>query len=138
MVIRLGQNFLTFTLNEKVTLTNPEFILILVNDFTYHKFACKLGTDLSSYTDRYNQFLVTVNDSADPLLAEVDLHDYGFHKYYVYETADADTFDYNNVDTLDLDTMTGLVEQGKMEFLKPEIELPYYANVRTSINHYGG
>lgn len=136
MIIRSGENTLTFTLTEKVSISNPEFILIIINDFTYKKTACKLGTDLSSYTSRYNQFTVTVNDDPTALNAEIGLHEYGFHKYYVYETADADTFDYANVDDLDIETMTGLIEQGKMNYLKPVDELPSYANVRNSIQHY--
>jgi len=137
MTIRLGENYLFFTLNEKVTLSNPEFVLIATNDFTKKKVGCKLGTELSAYTDRFNEFLVTVKDSPVPLDAELGLHEYGFHKYYIYEMADADTFDFDNIDTLDLNTLTGLVESGKMNYLKPLPELPHYKNTSSSIPHYG-
>jgi len=137
MVVRLGDNYLTFTLNEKVTLLDAEFILVFVNMTTNKKTACKLGIDLSGFPSRYNSFLVTVIPNPLPLDNQIELHEYGFHRYFVYQTDNADTFDYNNVDTLDLETMTGLVEQGMFKYLSVESDPPYYANVKQSIPHYG-
>lgn len=137
MVIRLGANHLVFTLNEKVTITSPEFVLILSNDMTNQQVGCKLGTDLSGFPTRFNQFNVFVNDNPVALNSEIELADYGFHKYFVYEMADADTFDFAGVNSLDLETMEGLVEQGKIQYLTPEETIKYYANRRASIKSYG-
>lgn len=138
MIARLGDNYLTFTLNEKVTISNPEFLLIVEHMTTYKKTACKLGTDLSSYPTRFNSFLVRVVDE-DPveLSAQLELHEYGFYRYFIYETADADTFNFNTVDSLDLETLTGLVEQGLINYLNVETSPEYYANLKQSIPHYG-
>lgn len=138
MVARLGDNYLTFTLNEKVTISNPEFILIAVHMTTNKKTACKLGTDLSSYPTRFNSFLVrVVDENATPLSAQLELDEYGFYRYFVYETADADTFNYNTVDSLDLETLTGLIEEGLINYLNVETSPEYYANLKQSIPHYG-
>lgn len=137
MVIRLGSNNLVFTLDEKVTIASPEFVLIIQNDMTNQQVGCKLGTDLSGFPTRFNRFEVFVNNNPTALDSEVELADYGFHKYFVYEIADADTFDFAGVNTLDLDTMTGLVEQGKIQYLTPEETIKYYANRRASLNSYG-
>lgn len=136
MTIRLGVNFLVFTLNEKVTLTNPGFILILKNDSTEKQVACKLGTELSEYTDRFNRFLVTVKTSPTALNSEVNLDDYGWHSYFIYESESPNSFDYAGVDDIDLSTLTGLVERGKIKYLKVVEEIPTYTTRPTSIKAY--
>lgn len=137
MIIRLGANHLVFTLNEKTTITSPEYILIIVSDLTNKQVGCKLGIDLSGFPTRFNRFHVFVNENPIALNSEVELDNYGFHKYYVYEIADADTFDFAGVNNLDLDTMEGLVEQGKIKYLTPEEEIKHYADRRQSMNTYG-
>lgn len=133
MEIRLGENYLTFTLNEKVSISSPEFVLILRNESTKAQYGCKLGADISLYTDRYNLFLVTVISSPTALNAELGLEHHGQHRYYVYEMEDADTFDFAGVNTLDLMTMTGEVEQGKVSYLKINPDLPHYINRQAAI-----
>lgn len=136
MVIQDGLNYLTFTLTEKVTLTNPGFVLVIKNDSTNKQVACKLVTDISSYPDRYNRYAVTMEASPTPLTGEIYLEHHGWHKYYVYETLTPDTFDYAGVDNLDLSTLTGLVEHGKIKHQKPEVEIESYINRATSIKAY--
>ena len=136
MNIQSGVNYLPFTLNESITIDSPEFVLILVHDDTKKKYACKLINDISEYTERYNQYLVTVKTSANPLLSELNLETYGFHKYYVYEMADADSFDYNNVDDLVLSELEGEIEQGKIKYLKPSTTTPAFKENLTSIKSY--
>ena len=136
MILTSGLNTVQVTLNELVTISSPEFICIFVNDSTSKKYACKLGTDLSSYPDRYNEFEITVSGNPNPLLSEVDLYNQKSYHYFIYETADASTFDYAGVDTLDLRTMTGLVEQGKMSYLINPSDLMFYKDLRTSIKTY--
>lgn len=136
MVIQDGLNYLTFTLNEKVTLTNPGFVLVVKNDSTGKQVACKLVTDISSYTDRFNMYAVTMQASPTPLLGQIYLEHHGWHKYYVYETLTPNAFDYAGIDSVDLSTLTGLVEQGKLKHQKPETEIESYVNRPTSIKAY--
>lgn len=136
MVIQDGLNYLTFTLNEKVTLTNPGFVLVVKNDSTNKQVACKLVTDISTDTDRYNMYAVELVSSPSPLLGEIYLENHGWHKYYVYETLTPDAFDYAGIDSVDLSTLTGLVEQGKLKHQKPETTIESYVNRATSIKAY--
>ena len=136
MVIRIGINYPIFTLNEKVTLTDPEFILICKNYFTKKQSACKLGLDSSSDLTRYNQFELTVTSDPNNLNSEIALDEFGFYKYFVYEIADADTFDFDNVDTLDLETMDGLVETGKILYENVPVERESYVNTTPSRKVY--
>ena len=138
MLVYTGVNNLIFTLTEKAALTNPEFVLIIVNESTKKKVACKLGTDISSYPTRNNEFVVTVNSSPDPLLAQVKLVNEGSHRYLVYEMADADTFDFSGVNTLDLQTLTGEVERGRMNHKVTHGETKKYKTTAESVKTYHG
>ena len=132
-----GGNTITVTLTEKVTIANPQFVFVFVNDNTGRKVACT-STDISLNTDRYNQFNIDViTTTPNPLLAEVEFDDYGFYHYYIYQTDDASIFDYANIDTTDLRTLTGLVETGKAYWSAPAIVNYYYKDIRTSIVTYG-
>lgn len=124
------------TLTENVSLTNPDYIFIFVNDNTGKKVACK-AVDVSAFPTRYNQFSITVKTNPAPLSGEVYLDNYGFFHYYAYEIASANAFNFNTVDTLDLETMTGLLEVGKMKYITTETAIPSYANTRSSIKSYG-
>jgi len=132
-----GQNTVTVTLTEKVTIPNPQFVFVFVNDNTGRKVACT-STDLSINTVRYNQFkLDVVTTTPNPLINEVEFDDYGFYHYYIYEIDDATTFNYNTINTTDLRTLTGLVETGKAYWSAPVTVNYYYKDIRTSIVTYG-
>jgi hypothetical protein len=132
-----GQNTVTVTLTEKVTIPNPKFVFVFVNDNTGRKVACT-STDLSINTVRYNQFkLDVVTTTPNPLINEVEFDDYGFYHYYIYEIDDATTFDYANINTTDLRTLTGLVETGKAYWSASVTVNYYYKDIRTSIVTYG-
>ncbi len=132
-----GGNTITVTLTEKVTIANPQFVFVFVNDNTGKKFACT-STDISPNTDRYNMFDLTLTTTIpNPLLAEVEFDDYGFYHYYIYEIDDATTFDYANINTTDLRNLTGLVETGKAYWSAPVTVNYYYKDIRTSIVTYG-
>jgi len=132
-----GGNTITVTLTEKVTIANPQFVFVFVNDNTGKKFACT-SSDLSTNTDRYNQFGINVvTTTANPLLKEVEFDDYGFYHYYIYEMDDATAFNYAGINTTDLRTLTGLVETGKAYWSAPTIVNYYYKDIRTSIVTYG-
>lgn len=132
-----GPNKITVTLIEKVTIANPQFVFVFVNDNTGKKFACT-STDTSTNPDRYNQFPIdVVTTTANPLINEVEFDDYGFYHYYIYQIDDATTFDYANIDTTDLRNLTGLVETGKAYWSAPVTFNYYYKDIRTSIVTYG-
>ena len=137
MVLSLGSNQIIVTLTELVTLENPEFVLIIVNDSSNKKVACKLGTELSQFTGRYNKFNLTVKTDPNPLSAEISLVNPGDHKYYIYEIEDADSFDFENVNSLDLDTMDGQVERGICKFTQTPPVVKYYKNNKESVKTYG-
>lgn len=136
MVIQDGLNYLIFTLTEKVTLDSPGFVLVIKNDSTKKQVACKLGTDLSSYTDRFNRFLVEMTSGPAPLNAEIYLENHGWHTYFIFETETPNSFDYAGVDNTDLSTLTGLVETGKIKHQKPETTTESYVTRATSIKAY--
>jgi len=61
------------------------------------------------------------------------LDDYGSYSYYVYQSANATLFDYTNINTTDLRTLTGEVENGKMTWAFVAPTNTYYKDIRTSI-----
>lgn len=137
MILRLGVNYPVFTLKEKTTIDDPNYVLVCRNYFTKQQTACKLGLDLSGYADRFNQFELLVINDPEPLDSEILLPEFGFYKYFVYEVADIDDFDFDNVNTLDLNTMTGLVESGKIKLENVPAVKKNYANTSNSIKSYG-
>lgn len=136
MILYLGINYPIFTLKEKTTLCDPVYVLVMKNYMTNKQTACKLGLDLSGYTDRFNQFELTIMDGAEPLNSEISYDDFGDYKYFVYELEDIDDFDFDTVDNLDLKTMTGLVESGKIKLESTPAADKYYANTSPSIKSY--
>jgi hypothetical protein len=137
MLLNLGANSIIVTLNERKTLAVPEYVLVLVNEDTRLKTACKLGTDLSEYPDRNNKFTLTlVASDPDPLTAELTLDNYGNFKYHIFEKVDADAFDFENINTTDLADITGEVEVGKAEYVRPSVTVENHAESKASIKAY--
>ena len=97
MTLRLGINYPVFTLTEKTTIDDPNYVLVCRNYFTKKQTACKLGLDLSGYVGRFNQFELSVINDPNPLNSEILLPEFGTYKYFVYEIADIDNFDFDNV-----------------------------------------
>jgi hypothetical protein len=131
IILVSGVNFIVVTIAELTSIENPEYLMILKNASTGKFYAFKLGDDLR-VEERANKFLVTVKDDADPLLSEVSITDAGQYDYFIFETADADTFDFDNISMPE----TGLVEQGRLEYQVPVIDKKYYANTKTQLNTY--
>lgn len=131
-----GANTIILTLNDAITLADPEYVLVIQEQHNKKKVACKLGSDTSDYPARYNRFTLTVQASVDPLLAQVTLKD-KTHRYYVYEKADADAFDFAGVDDMDLEDITGLVEEGIVQYITPETAPAHYKDLPESVESYG-
>lgn len=108
LIITRGANStLIMTLTEKSTLSNPYYLMRLINDTTRQEKLFLMAADLSSYTYRYNKF--TVTESGTELLTSgtVELRPTGFWTYEIYEQASSSN--------LTLNATGAMVEQGKVK-----------------------
>ena len=115
-IINKGQNnFLIFTLSEKVTLTNPYYLFsfkhqVLMSSVNF------IASDVSGFPTRYNKFLITETTGTVNLTSGVvSLHETGFYEYAIYEQTSSSNLDISNA--------TGLLEIG---MVKVESNLPIY------------
>ena len=115
-IINKGQNnFLVFTLSEKVTLTNPYYLFsfkhqVLMSSVNF------IASDVSSFPTRYNKFLITETTGTVNLTSGVvSLPETGFYEYAIYEQTSSSNLDVSNT--------TGLLEIG---MVKVESNLPIY------------
>ena len=115
-IINKGQNnFLIFTLSEKVTLTNPYYLFsfkhqVLMTSVNF------IASDVSGFPTRYNKFLITETTGTVNLTSGVvSLPETGFYEYAIYEQTSSSNLDISNT--------TGLLEIG---MVKVESNLPIY------------
>ena len=115
-IINKGQNnFLIFTLSEKVTLTNPYYLFsfkhqVLMSSVNF------IATDVSGFPTRFNKFLITeTTGSVNLTSGVVSLPETGFYEYAIYEQTSSSNLNLANV--------TGLLEIG---MVKVESTLPIY------------
>ena len=101
-------NKVALTLTEKATLTTPYYLFELIDDDSNISILFT-GADISTNTNRYNEFLIEVNLSPIDLLdSKIELVTKGYYKYNVYEQVSATNLLIANT--------TSLVENGKMYF----------------------
>lgn len=130
MQLITGANTIDISVTENSTIANPQFVFVFINDNTGRKVACT-----STYTELDNnkqRFIITVGASV-PLTGSVLLDDYGSYSFYVYQSANAALFNYANINTTDIRTLTGEVGNGKAWWEAPSVTNIYYKDVRTSI-----
>lgn len=115
-IINKGQNnFLIFTLSEKVTLTNPYYLFsfkhqVLMSSVNF------IASDVSGFPTRYNKFLITETTGTFNLTSGVvSLPETGFYEYAIYEQTSSSNLDISNT--------SGLLEIG---MVKVESNLPIY------------
>ena len=115
-IINKGQNnFLIFTLSEKVTLTNPYYLFsfkhqVLMSSVNF------IASDVSGFPTRYNKFLITETTGTVNLTSGVvSLPETGFYEYAIYEQTSSSNLDISNT--------IGLLEIG---MVKVESNLPIY------------
>ena len=115
-IINKGQNnFLIFTLSEKVTLTNPYYLFsfkhqVLMSSVNF------IASDVSGFPTRFNKFLITeTTGSVNLTSGVVSLTETGFYEYAIYEQTSSSNLNVANV--------TGLLEIG---MVKVESTLPIY------------
>ena len=115
-IINKGENnFLIFTLSEKVTLTNPYYLFsfkhqVLMSSVNF------IASDVSGFPTRFNKFLITeTTGSVNLTSGVVSLPETGFYEYAIYEQTSSSNLNVANV--------TGLLEIG---MVKVESTLPIY------------
>ena len=86
------------TLKEKTTLTNPYYLMVCEHITTKDQVIFILGSDLSSYPDRYNEFVITVSRFTTT----------GQYLYKIYEQASSSNLD---------PTGLNMVENGRLQFV---------------------
>ena len=102
-------NNVILTLNEKSTLSNPNYLFIFQNEYDISSNGITFSTpDISSYTNRYNQFVITESATASTTggynvpLSLIS----GQYSYSVYESLEP---------TLNILNTTGrIIEEGRM------------------------
>ena len=101
-------NKVALTLTEKATLTTPYYLFEFIDDDSNISILFT-GSDISTNTNRYNEFLIEVNLSPEDLLdSKIELVTKGYYKYNIYEQVSATNLLRANT--------TSLVENGKMYF----------------------
>ena len=80
-----ANNSLTFTGYEKGVLVNPYYLFEFTKDDTSTSFYV-IGTDISTYQERFNECLITETTTPNTLIGEIELVT-GMYKYSIYEQA---------------------------------------------------
>lgn len=95
-----SNNYLVFTLSEKVTLTNPYYLFSFKHQVEMNPINF-IAFDSSLYKDRYNKFLITETTGTTTLTSGiVSLAETGFYEYAIYEQTSSTNLDLNNTGNL--------------------------------------
>jgi len=113
-------NGCVFTLNEKTTISNPNYLLELYSNANHSSKVLALSGDLSSDTTRYNKYSITeVYLSGESLsTAEVNLEP-GTYDYFAWQATGT---------SLSLSAATSIVESGKLTVLGTGTTSTTYTN----------
>lgn len=112
LISKNQNNYITVTLLEKTTLATPTYLFKFTNDIegTSVKF---IAANTSSYTSRYDQFLITETSGTTNLTSGViELSPAGSWSYTIYEQ--------ESTTSLDETLATGIVETGKVKVVGEE------------------
>lgn len=131
IVINKGQNnTITVTLDEKRTLSSPTYLFKFTNDVT-KQIVRFIASNLSEYTDRYDEFLITETSGATtPTSGVIELDPPGFWSYEIYEQT--------STTSLDELQATGIVETGKVKVIGDSPVYKVYDNNPKTYVAYGG
>lgn len=95
-----SNNYLIFTLSEKVTLTNPYYLFSFKHQVEMNPINF-IAFDSSLYKERYNKFLITETTGTTTLTSGiVSLSETGFYEYAIYEQTSSSNLDLNNTGNL--------------------------------------
>jgi hypothetical protein len=88
-------NTFVLTLTEKATLSSPVYLFRFINDMQRTE-KLFIAADLSSYTSRYNKFLIPETSGSETLTSGViNLSPAGFWRYEVYEQSSTSNLDFS-------------------------------------------
>jgi len=108
--LSLGSNTVILTLTESTTIATPTYLFQFENNQTHDKYYC-ISSDTSSYTDRYNKFIITVVAGVPvPLSGQVKLVIGDEYNYTIYAQASTTNLDPSLADEI--------VEIGYMKYDK--------------------
>lgn len=129
-IINKGQNnFLVFTLTEKVTLNNPYYLFsfkhqVLMSTVNF------IASDVSGFPTRYNKFLITETTGTVNLTSGiVSLPETGFYEYAIYQQTSSSNLNVANAE--------GLLEIGMVKVESPIPVVNAYDNQNKTIITYG-
>jgi len=129
-IINKGQNnFLVFTLSEKVTISNPYYLFsfkhqVLMSSVNF------IASDVSSFPTRFNKFLITETTGVTNLTSGiVSLPETGFYEYAIYEQTSSSN--------LNIENATGLLEIGMVKVESPVPVVNAYDNQNKTMITYG-
>lgn len=129
-IINKGQNnFLVFTLTEKVTLSNPYYLFsfkhqVLMSSVNF------IASDVSGFPTRYNKFLITETTGTVNLTSGiVSLLETGFYEYAIYQQTSSSNLNVSNAE--------GLLEIGMVKVESPVPVVNAYDNQNKTIITYG-
>lgn len=130
ILITKGQNnYITVTLNEKRTLDSPSYLFKFTNDVTGSSVKF-IAVNQSSYTDRYDRFLITETSGSVNLTSGViELTPSGFWSYIIYEQTSTTNLDEN--------LATGIVETGKVKVIGDHVEYAVFDNLPKTYIGFG-
>lgn len=99
-IIRGTNNTVVFTLTERVTLSNPYFLMKCTSRSSRGTKLFILPSNQSSYTDRYDKF--TITESANEILTSgtVELKPTGDWDYQIFEQTSSSNLNIVNCTTL--------------------------------------
>lgn len=130
ILIQNQANDVVVTVTEKTTVSAPHYLFRFVNDTSKKEYTC-IRSNSSGYTERYDEFLITViSPVINPLLGEVELDGPGYYHYYIYAQTSATNLDYTQANEL--------VEVGKMNLLQPAAQAPGFSNPDNSTAGFNG
>lgn len=130
LINKNANNLITVTLQERTTLSSPTYLFKFTNDVTGSSVKF-IATNTSSYTYRYDQFLITETSGSTNLTSGViTLSPNGFWSYTIYEQTS--TTNLNEAEA------TGIVETGKVKVIGTETFPVAYDNTPKTYVAYDG
>lgn len=117
-------NNVIVTVTENSTVTNPIYLFLFQNQTTFDKYYF-IATDISTFKERYNKFIVTEKNNPNTLSGEVRLGFKGFYNYFIYQTNLANTSGLANAAAAVLN-ITKTVEVGTVQVVISDYEIDEY------------
>jgi len=117
-------NNVVVTVTENSTVTNPIYLFLFQNQTTFDKYYF-IATDISTFKERYNKFIVTEKANPNTLSGEVRLGFKGFYNYCIYQTNLANTSGLANAAAA-VPNITKTVEVGTVQVVISDYEIDEY------------